>query len=279
VGDIVGQVLHRRVRGNRKDAGHRSINRSPRLGSHDLRGEGVYPKNAPVSSSAETRSYSAERKEAMTHHSSPESSIQINTDVNLVSLHELFEHTQDVFNLIAQRAFEIFESRGYVHGNDREDWFLAESELLTPVKFHLSVSGEQLTARAEVPGFHRQEIKVSLEPRRLSISGKTEPRENHKFEKHPHSHRHAQLMFHVIDLPCEVDLSKAKASFNDGRLEVVMPKAAPAKSVRVETNPGLSTEGDTFVHEAGGIEATGNPPVVSTAKEPIVKAHAASSRK
>ena len=58
----------------------------------------------------------------MTHH----------TDLNPVSVHELFEHTQDVYNLIARRAFEIFESRGHVHGNDREDWFLAESELLTP---------------------------------------------------------------------------------------------------------------------------------------------------
>ena len=38
-----------------------------------------------------------------------------------------------------------------------------------------------------------------------------------------------------IDLPAEVDLSKAKATFSDGRLEVTMPKAAPAKSVRVET--------------------------------------------
>ena len=215
----------------------------------------------------------------MTHHSSLESSIKISTDVNLVSIHELFEHTQDVFNLIARRAFEMFEARGCMHGNDREDWFLAESELLTPVKFHLSESGERLTARAEVPGFHRQEIKVSLEPRRLSISGKTEPRENHKSEKHPHSHRHAQLMFHVIYLPCEVDLSKAKASFNDGRLEVVMPKAAPAKSLRVVTEPGLSAEGETAVHEAGGIEGAGSPAVVTGANKPIAKAHAASSRK
>jgi HSP20 family molecular chaperone IbpA len=205
----------------------------------------------------------------MTHH----------TDLNLVSVHELFEHTQDVFNLIARRAFEIFEARGCVHGNDRGDWFRAESELLTPVKFHLSVSGEQLTARAEVPGFNRQEIKVSLEPYRLSISGKTEPRENHKSGKHPHLHRHAQLMFRVIDLPCEVDLSKAKATFNDGRLEVVMPKATPAKSVRVETKPGLSGEGETAVHEAGGIEAVGGTPAVSGANEPSVKAQAASSRR
>jgi HSP20 family molecular chaperone IbpA len=122
------------------------------------------------------RIYSAGREEAMKDHSSLESSIEISDDVNLVSVEEdFFEHTQDVFNLIAQRAFVIFESRGRVHGNDRAHWFLAESKLLTPVKFHLSESGEQLTARAEVPGFHRQEIKVSLEPRRLSLSGKTDP--------------------------------------------------------------------------------------------------------
>ena len=215
----------------------------------------------------------------MTHRSSSESSIEISADVNLVSVHELFEHTQDVFNLIARRAYSIFESRGHVHGNDREDWFLAESELLTPVKFHLSESGERLTARAEVPGFRRQEIKVNLEPRRLSISGKTEPLENQKPEKHPHAHRHAQLMFHVIDLPCEVDLSKAKASFNDGRLEVVMPKAAPAKSLRVETEPGLSAAGDTFVHGKGETRAAGSTSVVTGADEPKVKTQTASSRR
>jgi predicted SnoaL-like aldol condensation-catalyzing enzyme len=40
-------------------------------------------------------------------------------------------------------------------------------------------------------------------------------------------------MYHVIDLPCEVDPSKAKATFNDGRLDVVLPKVALAKSARV----------------------------------------------
>jgi HSP20 family molecular chaperone IbpA len=47
-------------------------------------------------------------------------------------------------------------------------------------------------------------------------------------------------MFRVIDLPAEVDLSKARATFSDGTLDVVMPKVAPAKSVRVETNLALS---------------------------------------
>ncbi len=196
--------------------------------------------NGPVfKSRGKARIYSTERAQSMTDHSSLESSIQISTDVNLVSAPELFEHTQDIFNLIAQRAYGLFESRGRVHGNDREDWSLAESELLMPMKFHLSRSGEQLTARADLSGFKRQEIKVSLEPHRLSISGKTEPGESHKPEHHPHSHRHAQLMFHVIDLPCAVDPSKARASLRDGRLEVVMPIAATA-NVRAETEPADS---------------------------------------
>ncbi len=52
-------------------------------------------------------------------------------------------------------------------------------------------------------------------------------------EKHPHSHRHAQIMFHVIDLPCEINPSKAKATLKDGRLDVVMPKVTLLKSARV----------------------------------------------
>jgi HSP20 family protein len=201
----------------------------------------------------------------MTEHSSVESSIAISTDVNLVSVHELFEHTQDVFDVVARRAFEIFERRGRLHESDREDWFLAESELLTLVRFHLSESGERLTVRAEVPGFNRQEIKVSLEPRRLIISGKTKPPEDDKSGKHPHSHKHAQLMFHVIDLPTEVDLSTSRASLNDARLEVVMPKTVPAKSVQI--------------HGANEAADADRSSVVTGAIEPKAKAQPASTGK
>ena len=215
----------------------------------------------------------------MTHHSSHADSTKISTDLNLVSVHELFEHTQDVFNLIARRAFEIYENRGHAQGSDREDWFLAESELLTPVKFHLSESGEQLIARAEVSGFNREEIKVGLEPHRLSISGKAEPLDDHQSGKHTHSRRYEHLMYRVIDLPCEVDLSKAKATLNNSTLEVVMPRADPVKSLRVETRPGLSSGDDSSAQETGGIEAAGSRPVVTGANEPMVKAKAASPRK
>ena len=86
-------------------------------------------------------------------------------------------------------------------------------------------------------------------------------------------------MFRVIDLAYEVDLSKAKASFNDGRLEVVMPKAALAKSARVETKQALPAEGRTSVQKTGKIGAAGSPLAATGANEPIARAQTASSRR
>jgi hypothetical protein len=86
-------------------------------------------------------------------------------------------------------------------------------------------------------------------------------------------------MYRVIDLPCEVELSKAKATLNDGTLEVVMPRAAPVKSLRVETRPGLSPRGDASAQETGVKEAASSPQVVTGTNEPMVEAKAASSGK
>jgi len=120
----------------------------------------------------------------MTHHSSLESSIKINTDLNLVSVHELFEHTQDVFNLIARRAFEMFEARGCVHGNDREDCFSRNPSSLPrevpPLGVRRTAYRTRRTSWIPQAGDQGESRAAPL-----SISGKTEPLENQKSENIP----------------------------------------------------------------------------------------------
>ncbi len=41
---------------------------------------------------------------------------------------------------IAQRAYEIYESRGSVHGADQDDWFTAEQEILRPLSIERYVT-------------------------------------------------------------------------------------------------------------------------------------------
>jgi len=164
------------------------------------------------------------------------SSIKTNTDLNLVSPSEMSEHAKSIFDAVARRAYEIFESRSCVSGHDKDDWFQAESELLKPLKVHVRESGDHLIASTELPELRPHEIKISVEPHHLRISGTVNASEGENAgEAVMHSLRYslqpAEQIFHVLELPVEIDPANAKATLNDGKLEIVMPKAAQHKNL------------------------------------------------
>ncbi len=74
---------------------------------------------------------------------------------------------------MTQRAFDLFERNGRIHGHDLEDWLVAEAELLTPVLLELSETDTELIVRADVPGFTEQDLEIIVEPERLFITGTT----------------------------------------------------------------------------------------------------------
>jgi len=147
---------------------------------------------------------------------------------------EVFDRMQKTYESIARRAFEIFDSNGRWLGHELEDWFRAESELLHPVHLEITESDDNLVARAEVPGFTSKELTIDLEPRRLTITGKHEAQEESKKGKTVYSELCAKEVLKVVDLPVEVDTSKASSTLKDGILSIEMPKSAQAKKVRVE---------------------------------------------
>jgi HSP20 family molecular chaperone IbpA len=81
---------------------------------------------------------------------------------------------QPVQLAVVRRAYELFEARGREHGHDWEDWFRAESELLRPVSIVTSETEDRIRIRANVFGFEEDELKVSIEPRHITILGKKE---------------------------------------------------------------------------------------------------------
>src|SRR6185503_3676807 len=94
--------------------------------------------------------------------------------INIVGDETLFDRAKELYQAISRRAYELFESRGREVGQDLEDWLHAERELLLPVPIEVAEYDNHVTVRAEVPGFNEHEIQVSLEPRRLVITGKME---------------------------------------------------------------------------------------------------------
>ena len=147
---------------------------------------------------------------------------------------DVFDQIQQTYDLIARRAFEIFDNNGRWLGNDLENWLLAESELLQPVRLEITDSDDNLTVRAEVPGFNAKELEINLESRTLTITGKHETQEENKKGKTIYSERSAQEILRVVELPAEVDGSKVSATLKDGVLNIELPKAAHAKRIRIE---------------------------------------------
>ena len=157
------------------------------------------------------------------------------TPFKVVDSEKILDRTHRIYDSIARRAFELFDGHGRTIGRDLDDWLTAERELLHPMHINVSETDGELQVKAEVPGFTAQELEVSVEPRRLTITGKRETKAEHKDGKTVYSEQCASQILRVIDLPAAVDTARVTAALKDGVLEFAMPKAEPGKKVRIDT--------------------------------------------
>ncbi len=145
----------------------------------------------------------------------------------------LFERLQEINNVIASRAHELFMSRGCCPGYELEDWLRAESEILHPIPLDVTDTETELIVRAEVPGFTEKGLEVRVAPRCLLIIGERREPSEQKTGRTIYSERHANQIFRVLDLPARIDPDGVKATLSDGILEVTLSKVEMAKKVPV----------------------------------------------
>jgi HSP20 family protein len=94
--------------------------------------------------------------------------------------------------------------------------------------------GNQIVVKAEIPGAKKEEIEVNLTDSRLTIRGEKERKEEIKEDQYYRCERSYGSFSRTIQLPSDVQSSKAQASFTDGVLEVRLPKTEEAKRKAVK---------------------------------------------
>lgn len=157
------------------------------------------------------------------------------TAIKIVAHQSLLDRIRKIQEDIAQRAFEIFERDGGASGHELDHWFEAESEILHPAHMKVDETEDTLTVQAEVPGFSANELQVSVEANRLTISGKKETsKEEKKRGKTIYEEHCSSELLRMIDLPADVDSAKATATLKNGVLELTLPKAPQTKSAQIE---------------------------------------------
>jgi len=96
-------------------------------------------------------------------------------------------------------------------------------------------SGDNVVAVVELPGMRKEDIDISLHDGTLAISGERK-RESANGEKAQRTERYVGTFRRSITLPTRVDAGKVGATYHDGILKVILPKAEEAKPKQIEVS-------------------------------------------
>jgi HSP20 family protein len=87
--------------------------------------------------------------------------------------------------------------------------------------------------RAELPGMKRDDVDIELRGNELRITGEVKEEEKEEGEGKPLRRRYGKFAYRT-SLPADADAEKIDAQLTDGILTVRLPKAAQARSRRIE---------------------------------------------
>lgn len=164
--------------------------------------------------------------------------------VPLSPARELLKIGRNFYGVVARRAYQLYERRGREGGQAVADWVQAEAEVTRPCRHALRQFPGYLLFVVELPGnFAVNQVKVSVEPRRLIVSAEREIMFDYNSRQGSGTKPGHERMFHIQNLPVEIDPAQSQATLGIGGLKVVMPRVR-ALRLKVEDSP-RQTEGQS----------------------------------
>jgi len=87
--------------------------------------------------------------------------------------------------------------------------------------------GKDFRVTVDLPGFNKEDVNVEVGEDSLLVHAKKSQAEDEKGKNYVRRERMAQTFYRRLDLPEKVKSDDAKASLNNGILEIVLPKKEP----------------------------------------------------
>ncbi len=137
----------------------------------------------------------------------------------------------DPFNVIAdlQEDLNRFFSGSLRRARDHEFLY----GLYSP-EIELKEENDQYVLKADLPGLNKDEIQLNFTGNVLEIKGERKEETERKEKGFYHSERRYGSFARVVEFPTEVQTDKAKASYKDGVLELVIPKSEASKPKQIK---------------------------------------------
>ncbi|MBN1444520.1 MAG: Hsp20/alpha crystallin family protein [Candidatus Omnitrophica bacterium] len=95
---------------------------------------------------------------------------------------------------------------------------------------------DNVFVKAELPGLKKDEISVSLADDILTLSGRKSETQEEKKENYYRKEIREGSFARSVEIPWSIDRDKITASYKDGVLEIVLPKAPEEKKKEIKVN-------------------------------------------
>jgi HSP20 family protein len=128
--------------------------------------------------------------------------------------------------ILRNRAFPLLQARSFDSGFERLVGNLLENAPLAP-RMNVIDTGAAYRIEAELPGVTREDIKISVDKKRVSVEAESAvANETAEGEKALLTERTSRKYSRALTLASEVDDAEAVAKFENGVLSLTLPKKA-----------------------------------------------------
>jgi len=148
----------------------------------------------------------------------------------------LSRESRDPFALMQSEMHRLFDH--FFDGSELAPFDRTAGGMANMPKVDVAETEDAVHVTAELPGLSQADVDVTLSNGNLLIRGEKKAEHEEK-QKNYHRIERSYGSFHrSIPLPAEVDRDKVEASFKDGVLNVVLPKAAAAVGKKISVRTG-----------------------------------------
>ena len=110
------------------------------------------------------------------------------------------------------------------------------NEALPRLKVDVAEKNGAYVVKGELPGVRKEDIHVSVDGAQVTLEAEVKQEKSTDDERVLHTERTYGKVTRTFTLPQEIDESKVQAKFQDGVLELQLPKkqAAPRKQITIQ---------------------------------------------
>lgn len=140
-----------------------------------------------------------------------------------------FDRLMDRF----EREFEEFIPSRWRHGLRGGRGPMMPFEAKMP-SVDLEDKGKEFRLTADLPGFSKQDVELDVTEDSVTISATKSQEKEEKDKNYIHRERSTQTFYRRVPLPEEVRSDDAKATLNNGLLEITLPKKQPKATKKIK---------------------------------------------